>query len=75
MTGLPDFTDKHFAVGDRVKVERFPGDTRTGATGTIIARAKPAHDGWVIRWDAPRFGVTTGKARTVNLVHLQEEQS
>jgi hypothetical protein len=60
-TGLPDWTDKNYKVGDRVRV------TQTGRTGTIVSRRKPARDGWNVRWDNPMYGVEVGRVATLSL--------
>jgi hypothetical protein len=57
---LPDFTNKDFKVGDRVRVEL------SGRTGELVKRGQP-HNGWKVKWDEPKFGVTEGWVRTVNL--------
>jgi len=64
---LPDFTHKHFKIGDRVRVEI------SGRTGTIVSRRRPERDGWNVRWDDPKFGVEVGRVATVNLEY--EENS
>ena len=62
-TGLPTFPK--LAVGDRVYVKQ------TGVTGVIVKRGHP-HNGWKVRWDEPKFGVTEGWARTVHLEKIEE---
>lgn len=59
-TGLPDFSDKKFKVGDRVMVEI------SNRTGTVVAGPKK-HAGWKVRWDEPVFGVTESWVRTVHM--------
>lgn len=39
----------------------------SGRTGTLVKRCAPAHDGWIVRWDEPVFGVEQGRVATVNL--------
>lgn len=60
----PDFTNKDFKIGDRVR--RTNGKT-VGAAGTIVKRGHP-HQGWKVRWDQPRFNEVESWVRTVNLM-------
>jgi len=47
--------------GDRVRV------LQSGRTGVLIARRKPARDGWNVRWDEPVFGVEVGRVSTASI--------
>ena len=49
--------------GERVWV---PGSGRTGTTVKKLGR----HNGWLVRWDEPKFGVTEGRVQVALLERL-----
>jgi protein involved in polysaccharide export with SLBB domain len=58
---VPGVTFYDLRPGDRVRV------TISGVTGVIDRRCKNRRDGWIVRWDEPRFGVTEGRVAWPNL--------
>lgn len=57
-TGRPTFYE--LRLGDRVRVRI------SGVTGTLVKKGT-RNMGWKVRWDEPRFGVTEGYMRPVDL--------
>ena len=57
---VPGVTFHDLRVGDRVRVPL------SGRTGTIIG-PHVRHNGFLVAWDEPMFGVTSGRVRHSNL--------
>jgi hypothetical protein len=61
--GHPGFD--RLEVGDRVVVPQ------SGRTGVIVRRCPVPRDGWIVRWDEPRFGAVEGRIATPNIERVR----
>jgi hypothetical protein len=61
--GHPGFD--RLEVGDRVVVPQ------SGRTGVIVRRCGVPRDGWIVRWDEPRFGCDEGRIATPNIERIR----